>query len=336
MKNSPLKKTKILVVDHHLTNRRTTTAFLTLQGYEVFESESGTRSLGQVKEINPDLILLETKLPGLNGFEVCRRLKEESLLIPLIFLTVSQEPFSRIEAIKAGCDDFFHQPFDPLELSRRVRSLAPPKRESENVDHVQQVLISLANVAESHDLSTGDHCKRCAGLAQAFGKFLKLSEDDMKILKLGGFIHDVGKIGIPDEILQKVNPHTPEEWEIMKQHVIIGEKICQPVPSLQGILPIIRSHHERWDGSGYPDGLKGDKIPYLAQIFQMIDIYDALISERPYKTAFSTDKALQIMAQEAEKGWRNPEIVSQFIRFIRSRVAVRSAESPLKMAQTRK
>ena len=338
MKNNSLKKTKILVVDHHLSNRRTTMAFLTLDGYQVFEGDNGTATLTQVKEINPDLILLETKLPGLNGFEVCRCLKrdEQTRPIPLIFLTASKDPFLRQEAIEAGGNDFFAQPFDPLELSRRIHTLVSPKPQSRNIDHLKQVLITLAQVAESHDLNTGDHCKRCAVLAQAFGKFLQLCDDDIQTLKLGGFIHDIGKIGIPDEILRKVGPYTPEEWEIMKQHVIIGENICEKVPSLQGILPIIRSHHERWDGTGYPDGLQGNDIPYLAQIFQMIDIYDALISERPYKKAFSIDKALQIMAQEAEKGWRNPDIVSQFILFIRSRVAVVTLESPFTRDQSRK
>ncbi|PLZ80864.1 two-component system response regulator, partial [Fischerella thermalis WC217] len=129
---------------------------------------------------------------------------------------------------------------------------------------------------------------------------------------------DIGKVGIPDSVLLKKGKLTPEEWNIMRQHVLIGEKICQPLRSMQGVIPIIRHHHERWDGSGYPDGLIGENIPYLAQVFQIIDIYDALTSERPYKLAFSPEEALAVMQEETAKGWRNPQLMQQFEEFIRN------------------
>jgi putative two-component system response regulator len=134
----------------------------------------------------------------------------------------------------------------------------------------------------------------------------------------GGYLHDIGKVGIPDAVLLNCGKLSPEDWETMKHHVVIGEKICQPLRSMRGVVPIIRHHHERWDGSGYPDGLKGDEIPYLAQVFQIIDIYDALTSERPYKRAFTLEEALAVMLEETELGWRNPRLMQQFAEFIHS------------------
>jgi putative two-component system response regulator len=156
-------------------------------------------------------------------------------------------------------------------------------------------------------------------LGEAFAEFLNLSRNQIRDLVWGGYLHDIGKVGIPDAVLLKCGKLTPEEWNIMKKHVLIGEKICQPLRSMRGVIPIIRHHHERWDGSGYPDGLKQDEIPYLAQVFQMIDIYDALTSERPYKRAFTKEEALSVMAEETAKGWRNPKLMLKFTEFIFSR-----------------
>ncbi len=153
-------------------------------------------------------------------------------------------------------------------------------------------------------------------MGKAFGEFLNLSRTEIRDLTWGGYLHDIGKVGIPDAILLKMGSFTPPEWEIMKTHVLMGEEICKPLRTMRGVLPIIRHHHERWDGSGYPDQLKGNEIPYLAQVFQIIDIYDALTSERPYKPAYSPAEALSIIRQETEKGWRNPELVEKFIEFI--------------------
>ena len=178
------------------------------------------------------------------------------------------------------------------------------------------MLFSIARAVESRDANTGDHCERLVGLGETFGQFLNLSRPQMRNLQWGGYLHDIGKVGIPDAVLLKQGKLTLEEWEIMKQHVLIGEKICQPLRTMRGVIPIIRHHHERWDGTGYPYGLVEDEIPYLAQVFQMIDIYDALSSERPYKRAFSPEEALEILAQERDWGWRSPELVEQFTKFI--------------------
>jgi putative two-component system response regulator len=311
---------KVLVVDDHSASRMTAVALLAVEGYEVLEADSGLVALERVIKSQPDLILLDVMMPEMDGFEVCRQLKQDdqTRLIPVIFITALNDRRSRIRGIEAGGDDFLTKPFDRLELAARVKSLVRQKRLNEDLDHAEQVLFSIASAIESRDPNTGDHCERLVTLGQAFGKYLNLTRVQMRNLQWGSYLHDIGKVGIPDAVLLKTGKFTPQEWDIMKQHVLIGEKICQPLRTMRGVIPIIRHHHERWDGSGYPDGLVGDEIPDLAQVFQMIDIYDALTSERPYKRALTLEEALQVMAEETDSGWRNPKLVQQFIQFVRS------------------
>jgi putative two-component system response regulator len=318
---SDSEKPKILVVDDHPSSRMTAVALLSVEGYDVLEAESGAAALDCVAQANPDLILLDVMMPGMDGYEVCRQLKqdEHTRLIPVVFVTALNDRRARLRGIEAGGDDFLSKPFDQLELSARVNSLVRQKRLNEDLDHAGQVLFSIARTIESRDPNTGDHCERLVQLGKAFGEFLGLSRTEVRDLMWGGYLHDIGKVGIPDAVLLKVGQLSPEEWMIMRQHVLIGERICQPLRTMQGVVPIIRHHHERWDGSGYPDGLKGNEIPYLAQIFQLIDIYDALTSERPYKSAFSPEQALKIMMEETAKGWRNPDLMEKFSNFIGAR-----------------
>lgn len=318
--SSDLQQPKILVVDDHPASRMTAAALLAVEGYEVLEAENGATALEKVLETKPDVILLDVMMPGMDGFEVCRLLKqdEQTRLIPVIFITALNDRRSRIRGIEAGGDDFLTKPFDRLELAARVKSLVRQKRLNEDLDHAEQVVFSIARAIESRDPNTGDHCERLVAMGKAFGEYLHLSRTEIRDLMWGGYLHDIGKVGIPDAILLKKGKFTPDEMEIMKQHVSIGEQICQPLRTMRGVLPIIRHHHERWDGSGYPDGLAGNNIPFLAQVFQIIDIYDALTSERPYKVAFPPEEALEIIAQETAKGWRNPKLVNQFSDFIRS------------------
>ncbi|MEM7771304.1 MAG: two-component system response regulator [Cyanobacteria bacterium P01_A01_bin.37] len=312
------ERPRILVVDDHPSSRMTAVALLSVEGYDVAEAESGLIALDNVLHLAPDLILLDVMMPGMDGFEVCRQLKkdEHTRLIPVIFITALNDRRSRLRGIEAGGDDFLTKPFDQLELSARVKSLVQQKRLNEDLDHAEQALLSIARTIESRDPNTGDHCERLVQRGESFGKFLKLPRSAIRNLMWGGYLHDIGKVGIPDSILLKRGRLTPEEWVIMRKHVVIGEEICKPLRTMRGVLPIIRHHHERWDGSGYPDGLVGDSIPYLAQIFQIIDIYDALTSERPYKAAFTPEDSIQIIQEETEKGWRNPELTRQFSEFI--------------------
>ncbi len=307
-----------MVVDDHAPSRMTAAALLSVEGYDVLEVDSGIKALSLVKKYEPDIILMDVMMPEMDGFEVCRRLKEDehTRLTPLIFVTALHDKKSRIAGIDVGGDDFLTKPFDRLELSARVRSLINQKRLNEDLDHAEQVLFSIAKAVESRDPVTGDHCERLMMLGKDFGEYLTLSRMAVRDLMWGGYLHDIGKIAIPDAVLLKKGSFTPEDRQIMNQHVIIGERICQPLRTMQGVLPIIRYHHERWDGSGYPDGLQGNDIPMLAQVFQIIDIYDALMSERPYKAALSQTQTLKIMQEETDRGWRNPELMLQFQSFI--------------------
>jgi putative two-component system response regulator len=309
---------KVLVVDDHAASRMTAVALLAMEGYRVIEAESGSTAVELVIQKQPDLILLDVMMPEMDGFEVCQLLKQDNhtRLIPVIFITALDDKRSRIRGIEVGADDFLIKPFDSVELTARVKSLVQQKRLNEDLDHTEQVLFSVARAIESRDPNTGDHCERLVELAQAFGEYLNLSRYQIRDLMWGGYLHDIGKVGISDEVLLKKDKLTPEEWEIMRQHVLIGEKICQPLRTMRGVIPIIRHHHERWDGSGYPDGIKENDIPYLAQVFQMIDIYDALTSERPYKRAFTSKEALSVMLEETDLGWRNPKLMQQFAEFI--------------------
>ncbi|HEY9646607.1 MAG TPA: two-component system response regulator [Chroococcidiopsis sp.] len=309
---------KILVVDDHPSSRMTAVALLSVEGYDVIEAENGLAALECVVGADPDLILLDVMMPEMDGYEVCRRLKqdEQTRLTPIVFVTALNDRRARLRGIEAGGDDFLSKPFDQIELSARVKSLVRQKRLNEDLDHAGQVLFSIARTIERRDPNTGDHCERLVVLGKAFGEYLNLSRNEVRDLMWGGYLHDIGKIGIPDHVLLKLDKLTPEEWMIMRQHVLIGEQICQPLRKMQGVIPIIRHHHERWDGSGYPDGLVGNEIPFLAQVFQIIDIYDALTNERPYKVAFSQDESLQMIRDETNRGWRNPELVETFIQFI--------------------
>jgi putative two-component system response regulator len=322
---------KVLVVDDHAASRMTSVALLAMEGYEIIEADSGFSAIELIPQSSPDLILLDVMMPGMDGFEVCQRIKqnEQTRLIPVIFITALNDRHSRIRGIEVGADDFLTKPFDRLELAARVKSLVRQKRLNEDLDHAEKVLFSIARAIESRDPNTGDHCERLIQLGKAFGEHLKLSRHQIRDLMWGGYLHDIGKVGIPDAILLKHGKLTSEEWEIMQQHVIIGERICQPLRSTRGVIPIIRHHHERWDGSGYPDGLEGDEIPTLAQVFQIIDIYDALTSERPYKKAFSQEEALSMMQEETKQGWRNPELMGKFAEFIRSYNSVPNADEKI-------
>jgi putative two-component system response regulator len=310
----------VLVVDDDATTRHLMTDLLQSMGYQVTEAENGIQALDNITFICPDLILLDVFMPGLTGYELCFYLKSqpETRLIPIILLTNDCGRQARLRSIEVGSDDFLTKPFDETELRARVRSLVHQKHLNDELDHASQALFAIAQAVERRDLTTGNHCERLMKGGQAFGQWLNLSSQQLKTLLWGSYLHDIGKIAIPDAILNKPGKHTPEEWAIMQSHVLVGEEICRPLRSMKEVLPLIRHHHERWNGTGYPDQLKGDSIPFIARVFQIIDIYDALIAERPYKPAYSSAQACEILLTEAQQGWRDPELVLTFISFIKS------------------
>ena len=306
---------KILVVDDKPLNVELLEADLVSSGYDVVTAYDGKTALELVAAEKPDLILLDVMMPGMDGFEVCRRLKsnEETILIPVVMVTALSDKADRIKGIEAGVDDFLTKPVDRQELKARVKSLMRVKLFTDELERAETVITSLALGVEAKDPYTENHCGRLSKYSMILGGELGLPEDQIRALKLGGTLHDLGKIGIPDAILLKKGRLGDEEFTIMKQHPVIGYNICHPLHSLKLVLPIIRNHHERFDGSGYPDGLKGDEIPITARILTVVDVYDALRTERPYKPIFDRDKSIAILQEETAKGWYDPEVINTFM-----------------------
>jgi putative two-component system response regulator len=318
LENLSSSPAKVLIVDDHAFSRMNAADLLSLEGYEISESDNSLAALDRAIADRPDLILLDVMMPQMDGFEVCRQLKQDrrTQQIPVILITVAEDRQLRLKWKEVGADELMLKPLDPLELSTRVKSLIQGKRVKEGLDQTEQVLFSIAKAIESRYSENDDSSAKLAALAEAFGEYLVLSPTEIQDLKFAAHIHDIGTIVIPDAVMRKKGKLTEEEQELIRQHVLIGEQICQPMRFRSGVLPIIRHHHERWDGSGYPDGLVGEEIPYLAQIFQILDIYTALNSERPHKEAIDPRQAVEIIVEETKKGWRNPELVEQFTRFI--------------------
>ncbi|MGF1542715.1 MAG: HD-GYP domain-containing protein [Pleurocapsa sp.] len=317
--NFNLAPAKILVVDDNPLSRMTAVDLLSLDGYELLETDYNSSVIDLINKQKPDLVLLDVMTRQIDSFALCRQLKSDrsTCNIPVILMTLVDSREHRLKGMEAGADDLSIKPLDRLELSTRVKSLINQKRLNEGLDQAEQVLFSIAKAVESRSADSGS-CARISFLVEAFGKYLELTDEEANNLLFAAHLHDIGTIAIPDAVMLKEGELTPTEKELIRQHVLIGEEICQPLRNRSGILPIIRHHHERWDGTGYPDGLSGQDIPYLAQVFQIIDIYDALTSDRPHKKAYTPNEALAIIAEETAKGWRNPEITSTFTAFIRN------------------
>jgi putative two-component system response regulator len=263
----------------------------------------------------PDLVLMDVMMPHLDGLEVCRAIKRNpsTRLVPVVLVTALQNSEDRIRGIEAGADDFVSKPFNAHELRARVRSLIRIKRYTDDLDTAESVILSLALTIEARDKCTDGHCHRLAAYASALGRELGLGEDDVSALARGGFLHDIGKVGIPDAILLKPDRLTRSEYDVMKQHSVIGDRLCGELRSLRRVRPIVRHHHERLDGSGYPDGLRGDAIPLLAQITAVVDVFDALTTSRPYKAALPIDDAYDELIREIDRGWHRRDLVEAFI-----------------------
>src|ERR1700686_40126 len=313
----------ILIADDQAANRELLEELLTAEGFKVASVATGAAVLEQLAIVPIDLVLLDVMMPHLTGFAVCEKIKAnpETYLIPVVLITALSDKQDRIEGIKSGADDFLTRPVDRTELLARVRSLLKLKLRTNELERAESVLFTLARSIEGKDPYTHGHCERLADYSARLGAQLGLSEDQLTALRRAGIVHDVGKIAVPDAILLKPGRLTPEEWAIMREHSVIGERICAPLKSFRLVLPIIRHHHEKLDGSGYPDGLRGDAIPITARVLQIVDVYDALTTARPYKRAFSITDALQIMKEEVAKGWWDPHIFEQFEGQIRSNAA---------------
>ena len=262
----------------------------------------------------PDLLLLDLELPGLSGFDAARQVRADGVTsrVPILVSSGHGDAASRIAAYAAGADCVLVKPFELRELRAAVASLANRGRALRDVEDGWDVLDALARIVDLRCMDARNHVERCARLGRAFGSVLGLPERDLLALERSGYLHDIGKVGVPMEVLNKPGPLTPEERKAMQQHPIIGERICLGLTTLERVLPVIRHHHERWDGSGYPDGLAGEEIPLLARVFQVIDIFEALLSPRCYKPAMSAEDALATLRAEAARGWWDPKLVRSF------------------------
>ena len=312
---------KILVVDDKPDTLILLRELLSSRGYEIITATEANEAEELVHSEKPDLVLLDVVMPGKSGYELCRELKEDPFtrLIPVVMITGLTDREDRVRGIEAGADDFLSKPLYPEELFARVKSLLKLKEFTDELENAESVLVALALGIESRDPYTGNHCERLSQYAADLGQHIGLDGDAIVALKRGGYLHDLGKVSIPDEILKKGSRLTPEEWVIMKQHPAIGESICRPLRSFRNVLPIIRHHHEHWDGTGYPDGLKTYSIPLLARILQVVDVYDALRTARPYKPALTHDEAERTMREEACKGLWDPELVPEFFSMLRKK-----------------
>ncbi len=288
---------------------------LASDGHDVVEVCDGEAALAAVQKYHPDVILLDVTMPQINGLEVCRRLKSDpaTRLTPVVLVTGLSDLQHRIQGIEAGADEFLSKPVHPLELRARVGSLTRMKQLFDALDSAEAAFMALALTIEARDPMTGGHCERLARHAVALGKALGVSETDLQALHRGGYLHDVGKVGVPDAVLLKSGPLTPAEFALMKKHPDIGDSLCAPLQSLRSVRPIIRCHHERLDGSGYPQGLRGDEVPLLAQIVGICDVFDALTSDRPYRPALAAEEAARHLLTEAEQGKFRREHVETFL-----------------------
>jgi putative two-component system response regulator len=315
------RKQSILVVDDNLTNAALMKEILSSRGYPTIAVQSAAAAEAEISREAPDLILLDVVMPFKSGYELCRQLKDDprTRLIPIVMITGLTDREDRLKGIEAGADDFLIKPISSEELFARVSSLLKLKEFTDELETVDSVLCTLGLSVESRDPYTEGHCERLARNAADLGRFLGVEEEHIIALQRGGYLHDLGKIAVPDEILKKGTNLTPEEWMIMKQHPLTGEAICRPLKSLRLVLPIIRHHHEHSDGSGYPDGLQEAEIPLLPRILQVADIYDALRTERPYKPALAHEEAAITMRAEARSGLWDGELVNEFFGMLDKR-----------------
>ncbi len=305
---------RILIADSCETRRATLRQWLADLQPEIVEVSSTSEAVGAITINRVDLVLIDLGLGELGAIEFCRILKKAAPMkfVPLFVMSEVDDMEVEVRALEAGADAFLVMPLRPRTFQARIQASLRHKAMIDSLDDSETVLFSLAQSMEDRDPGLGQHCERLALMASAMGSALGLPGADIVALQRSGYLHDIGKVAVPDHILFKNGPLTSDEWTIMMTHPERGERICSNMRSLHSVLPIIRHHHEKWDGTGYPDKLRGEEIPLLARILQLADIYDALTTARSYKRAFTAEEAITIIRQEANRGWRDPQLVEQF------------------------
>ena len=290
----------------------------TTERYSWIETLSATEAFAAISAERVDLVIAHADMPEVGGVDLCRVIKKAAgtHFLPVFVIDSQCDEATEVQAIEAGADAYLVEPLRSQPLHARIQAMLRHKSMIESLDDPEMVLFSLAQSVEDRDPALRQHCERLSHICSALGLAMGLTPQDVLNLQRAAFLHDIGKVAIPDSILLKPDTLTPDEWAVMQSHAERGERICKNIRSLDSVLPIIRHHHEKWDGTGYPDGLAGENIPLLARILQTADIYDALTTERPYKQAFTSQEALQIMLAEAQKGWRDPSLTAHFAEIL--------------------
>jgi putative two-component system response regulator len=308
----------ILVADDDETSARFLKRLLSREGHHVSVVSTLDAALEACAHNAPDLVLVDLVAPRGHGFDLCRKLKNQSVtrFIPVVIVTAQSDRRDRLKGIEAGCDDFLTKPFDSAELHARIQSLVRLKRYTDELESAEAVILGMGAMIEARDPSTNGHCQRLAHYATRLGRSLNLDESDLAALERGGFLHDIGKIALPDSVLLKDGSLDPEESRVMRKHPIVGDSLCVGLRSLNKVRPIVRHHHERLDGTGYPDGLRNAEVPLLAQIIGVVDVFDALTTERPYRAARPAEEAFQVLTDESSKGWRDRVLVDAFVNLV--------------------
>jgi len=315
-RNNPDTAT-ILVVDDEPDTVDMLQACLEAEGYQVMTACWGEEALEKVFTRRPDMVLLDILMPDLNGLEVCRCLKTDprTQFVPVVLITALQEKKDRLAGVQAGADDFLTKPLDHIELLARVRSLLQIRRLTEQLEHAESVVFALAAAVEAQDPYTEKHLQRMASLSERLARAAGLDSEQVVAVRYGSILHDVGKMGINETILRKPGPLTEEERARVREHPIIGAQIVQSMRLARQIAPIVRGHHERWDGQGYPDALKGEEIPLGARIVALVDAYDAMTTDRPYRAALSPELIRAELEHNAGKQF-DPDLTVLLLRLL--------------------
>jgi putative two-component system response regulator len=309
----------ILVVEDEPHIRDVLAGLLGALGYRLLMAVSAEQALDVLNVVSPDLVLTDVHLGAMSGIELCARLKTDPRyeLMPVVILTAVGDLEARVAGLAAGADDFFTKPVEFVELRTRLAALLRVKMLLGQLERAEAVITTLALTIEARDPYTLGHCDRLSRYAVALGQALGLDPDMVRALRLGGYLHDLGKIAVPDGILLKPGPLDPMEQERIRAHPGAGSDLVLGLRSMELVRPIMRHHHEKWDGSGYPDGLKGAAIPLGARIISVVDVFDALHTERPYKAALPRAEAVSLLIRETDAGYWDPKVVETFLEILR-------------------
>jgi putative two-component system response regulator len=321
----------VLIVDDEYIGRETLQSVLEGEGYELEMAENGFQAIEKAKQLLPDVILLDVMMPGMTGFEVCQRIRSDPQIaeIPIIILTALDDRESLLNALKAGADDFISKPFDRYELRARLLGITRLNRyqkllqeraklreaNAQLLNAYEATIEGLSHALDLRDRETEGHSRRVTEVTVKLAQALNFSEEEILHMRRGALLHDIGKIGIPDSILHKPDSLTEEEWTNMRKHPQFAYDMLSPIEYLRPALVIPYSHHEKWDGTGYPRGLKGEEIPMSARLFAIADVWDAVTSDRPYRAAWTKEQAAAYIREQSGKHF-DPQVVELFFKVV--------------------